>query len=277
MANYYYYILCAIPKLRFGERNRPNVKSFLETRGHLIFKEEWEQIKLILLKYDCLNLYAVLSKQKNIHPLGTLSIEKLEETIKKGEGLPEFILSFITLFKSNEIERADPLDHLLQDYYSYATEQSVPFLREWLSFERDLHNIVAGLRAKKLNLEPEKFILNHNETAQLILSNFSSPDFDLAKRYLWLSELMLIMDSDDPIVVERKLDEIKWNKLEEMTHYIYFRSEALLSYFIKLNLLERWLQVLPEKADEILNSTLSDLKSKEVESSDKENRENNPH
>jgi len=268
MAHYYYYILCAMPKLRLAERNRPNVKSFLETRGHLILKEEWEEIKLLLLKNDCLNFFAILSEQESHIPLGIFSREQLEEGMKKSLGLPEFMLNFIPLFKSNQIEKADPLDGLLEGYYHYALERGCPFLQEWLTFERDLHNIVAGLRAKKLNLEPEKFILNQNDTSQLILKNFSSPDFAVGKKYPWLSELMIIMDAEDPIVLERKLDEIKWDRLEQMTRYIYFRSEVLISYFIKLIILERWLKVQPEKAEQILDITLTDLKSKEVVSSE---------
>ncbi len=269
MANYYYYLLCAMPRLRLGERNRPNVKNFLDTRGHLIFKEEWEQINLILLKNDCFNLNSLLNKLEIKPLMGTISLEQLEEGIKQSTGLPEFMLKFVTAFKAEEIEKADPFDQLLEDYYCYAINNSVPFMKKWFAFERDLHNIIAGLRTRNFNLEPEKYILNHNETAQQIINNFSSPDFDLAKKYLWLNEVMLIMEGEDPLFLERKLDEIKWYKLDEMTYHIYFRSEAFLSYFIRLTLLERWLEVVPEKAEQILETTLSDLKSKEVEISDK--------
>jgi hypothetical protein len=268
MANYYYYILCAMPKLRLGERNRPTVKNFLETRGHLIFKEEWEQINLILLKNDCYNLNSSLNKLEIKPLMGTISLEQLEENIKKGTALPEFIFDFIVAFKAAKIEKADPFDQLLEDYYFYAINHAVPFMKEWFSFERDLHNIIAGLRARKLNVEPGKYIIDHNETAQQILHSFSSPDFELAKKYLWLSEVMHIIEGEDPLVLERKLDEIKWHKLDEMTYHIYFRSEAFLSYFLRLTLLERWLELVPEKTEHILATTLSDLKSKEVEISD---------
>ena len=60
---------------------------------------------------------------------------------------------------------------------------------------------------------------------------------------------------------EKGLDQIKWDKVEEITLFDYFTIEVVLAYTIKLDLAYRWLELDEEKGREMFSKIINDLKS----------------
>jgi hypothetical protein len=60
---------------------------------------------------------------------------------------------------------------------------------------------------------------------------------------------------------EKAIDMLKWDWLDENTFFNYFTIEKLISYYIKLEMIERWIKLDPETGREFFKKLIKDLES----------------
>ena len=96
-------------------------------------------------------------------------------------------------------------------------------LKEWNIFDITLRNEIARQRASKRSKEPEQYIRGENRQDPL-----------LAQSAHWA------VSQEAPIEAERFLDKIRWEKIEELARGHYFDMDFLITYALKLQILERW-------------------------------------
>ena len=56
----------------------------------------------------------------------------------------------------------------------------------------------------------------------------------------YVAELMKIVDCEDPVEKEKKIDAFKWLWLDECTFFEPFSIDAVFAYLCKLDMLARW-------------------------------------
>ncbi|NQU86883.1 MAG: DUF2764 family protein, partial [Mariniphaga sp.] len=59
---------------------------------------------------------------------------------------------------------------------------------------------------------------------------------------------------------EKAIDKILWAYLDEQTFFHYFTVEKILSYIIKLSIIERWMKLDAETGKALLNKLIEELK-----------------
>lgn len=95
--------------------------------------------------------------------------------------------------------------------------------KEWGRFSIALRNEIAVFRATKKSKDPVKYIRGEDNRDPLLVSSAH-----------WAVNL------DSPLEAEQFLDQLRWEKLEELSKCHYFDMDFLVTYALKLQILERW-------------------------------------
>lgn len=125
---------------------------------------------------------------------------------------------------------------LTADFYRKALAHESPFLRGWFSYDLDVRNA----KARFLNKE-----FNRPEDMDTVRLDEEERDFDDAPR------LAEILGGNDILGRERALDELMWQKIDELTTFDYFDLDAILGFIAKLKITDRWLKLDEEKGREL--------------------------
>ena len=129
------------------------------------------------------------------------------------------------------------------------------FFNQWMEFELNLKNILLLLSNRKQPLPFSEIIIEANEIAAMMKEN-PSADFSTQPSIDFMNQAVKIIETENLIEREKKIDELRWKKLEEMTFFNYFTVEAILSFIIKLMIIERWTILKKEAGKDFLPSML---------------------
>ena len=179
------------------------------------------------------------------------------------------------LFLEGYRENRPPAPHLTSRdqlaWYFYETmgNSSEPFIKEWYTFDLQLRNLLAGINCRKdfahldaLATEREKaasvLLIGRGDIAEAILRS-NAPDFGLSTQVPWVDRLIGL--SRGPVKeFEKGIDTLRWEMLDEMTLFSYFRAATVFAFFIKLTIVERWQTLDPKTGREYLDRLLDELK-----------------
>lgn len=115
-----------------------------------------------------------------------------------------------------------------------------PTLKRWLEFDTALRNEIAKIRALRRHTDAAKYLRGD--------ISFSDPA---------LIHLVLASHRNPSLIeAERILDEARWHLLEELACGHYFDLEFLITYALKLRILERWDRINKADKQELLSLAL---------------------
>lgn len=241
--------------------------------GQIAFREElktdlhpadFKLVEKLFLPNDNKNLLNLL--EKNDQPFsekGIYSKDQLEENIKEPTDLPEYMIRFITAYKAKEPLFPDmsPENELTTLYYDEMLQDTDnEFLKDWFRFELNIRNIMLALVARKYKVSYEHQIIGTNETSEIIRKSHAR-DFGLGSELDYVEELTAISRKDDIREREQAIDDLKWKYLDEETFFHYFTIERILSFTIKLGMIERWLDIDKDHSNELFKKLLKELQS----------------
>ncbi|NQT76000.1 MAG: DUF2764 family protein [Candidatus Omnitrophica bacterium] len=121
------------------------------------------------------------------------------------------------------------------------TEDPSPTFKEWKLFARALRNEIARYRAARTGKDPLEHIRGGNYPDPFV-SGFAH----------WA------VHEDSPIEAELYLDRARWEKIEELEKGHYFDIDFLVTYALKLQILERWDRINSEGGMALLQALLSE-------------------
>jgi len=236
--------------------------SFREELRNELHPADYELVRLLFLPFDNENLLTLLEKKdREVDPRGNFSRERLEENIKEPSDLPDYMMRFITAFKSKEplFPEMSPENELATLYYDEMLETvENDFLREWFHFELNVKNIAIALNARRHKVPYENQIIGTNEVSESIRKS-QARDFGLGSDLDYLDELTAISKKEDVREREQAIDELKWEYLDEATFFHYFTIERILAFVIKLGMIERWLGIDKDHSNELFKKLLKEL------------------
>jgi hypothetical protein len=149
-------------------------------------------------------------------------------------------------------------DQLLGEYYEHARGTKNEFLAAWFEFNLNLHNILAAQICRKYKWDIKSAVIGNNEVAQALRSS-NARDYGLSGTLDELPQLMALADEEDLLEREQKIEILKWTWLEEHSFFHYFSVEKLLSYLLKLQIIERRIELQKEKGKEKFDNVVNSL------------------
>ena len=263
-----YYCLVAGLTDIIMEGNKPGETSheFKNELAEQLHTSDYKLAELLYLNYDNKNLLNLLLKQENqFITIGNYSEEYLEEQIKEPTNIVDYMKQLIFNIK-NETSRNLNLsseNELQSLYYEYVLQVKNDFLEQWFRFDRDMKNILTAVNCRKYGYDTEKQLIpvkHENEVYETLIKSSPKPDL-LTDEVPYADKILQIAESEmDISEKEKALDNIKWKFLDEFTFFNYFTIEKILSFVIKLKIVDRWIELDNEAGKVLFNRLINDIK-----------------
>jgi hypothetical protein len=259
----YYYLIAGLPDIGIDDGKCPlTVSSFRnETEGQLSPSDK-ALTDLFYLKFDNHNLLKQFYPEKTWDERGSIAPEVFEELTGSLRGEREDVLRFLSLHKhfplymvnfarqcieESSEDKMTPLsvlneDRLAAHYYTCAMACGNAFVAQWFELNLNIRNLLSVFTARKYNMEGAEIIVGDNEVAQLLRTSHAR-DFGLEDVVDYLPAVQRIAEETDLYVREKRIDQLKWEWLEEHTFFLTFDVESVFAYLCKVDILERWINL----------------------------------
>ncbi|CQB87027.1 Protein of uncharacterised function (DUF2764) [Chlamydia trachomatis] len=289
----YYTLGAQLPMLKKGDYRTHALtsKDFVETLFQQTTKRDRQQVELLLLREDNTLLLQLLqddsatAQKEKLYVLGEEKLRTLIDSIRKRleaehnavtiyqeldypklpKGVyPQYMIDFVTTYLKEQMEEVKRLyfysDLLLMGYASYVQKHGNRFLRKWFALEYDIAAIFAAMTADQFKLNREQYILGTSTLHQLLREGNWHEIAYLPEGEI-VSLMRKIAEEKDLAIREERIDEYKWDLLDEETFTDIFSIDAMLTYLLKLQILERWERLDKVQGEQRFKTIVSSLNS----------------
>ena len=178
-------------------------------------------------------------------------MRQLEEEVQEPTVLPLYLREFITDFKEERLKYdVAPENVLSWMYYAYMMHSENKLVREYAEFSMNMKNLIAAFNSKKYGRDVSREVIGENEFA-LALRTSNSKDFGLSMDYPYVEKVISLMENDNLVERERGLDLLIWDFLDEAVVFEYFSIEKVISFMLKLMIVERWSRMSSESGRKV--------------------------
>lgn len=265
----YYCLMAGVPDIALEDaRGAQPVLAFKEELAEQLTEADKKLMYYLYLRYDCQNLVKLLKNPNaEINPVGNYTREQYEDLINSAREMnfnvhrfPQFLSIFAREYQYNKDKVGYfPEDVILLEYYKYSLKCPNSMLRKWFEMNLNVTNILTALIAKKYGWNVGDYIQGNNDVCEMIRNN-NARDFGLSFELDYVADLMKIVDCDDPVEKEKRIDAFKWMWLDEQTFMDVFSIEAVFAYTCKLEMLERWEKLDLETGRETFRQIIENLR-----------------
>lgn len=263
----YYCLVAGLPDILIDERKVSDSSLVLKNElNDQLHPSDYKLVKLLYLQYDTKNVLNILLKQNLTHlQLANYSNEYLEEQIKEPTTIHDYLKHFIIVFKKESFDKSivNSEKELLSFYYKHMLQTKNNFLKKWFRFELNMKNILTAVNSRKYGFDIEKQLISiskENEVYNTLLTATSKTEV-LIDEVPNADKIIKVAESDMSISKKEKAyDAIKWKFLDDNTVFNYFNIEKILSFVIKLNIIERWLIHDDKTGKALFEKLLNDIK-----------------
>ena len=143
-------------------------------------------------------------------------------------------------------------DQIGLELYKEALADRNGFIREFFRFDLDVRNQKVRYLNQALGRDPEKDVLSlRDPEAEETGLEPEEPEFKESER------LQSILEGNDILSRERGIDDLYWDKIDEITLYDYLNLDKILGMVAKMMIIRRWL-ILDEEAGRAMFKKLVD-------------------
>lgn len=271
----YYFLIAGLPdlsidqgKLQFGS------SEFREYLKSQLFKKDYHCIEWFFLPYDNSNLLQILNKSEgDLNSSAIYSREQLELAIAEvatpdklfsdeQSNVHAYIKKFLGIYFSQEEQMsATKADYELTSLYlREALNADNQFFRKWMEFEINLKNVLIFNTAQNFNLPMDDHFIGDTPMVNSLRKRIGR-DLGEAAEWEYFDRINQLNDITDISVREKAIDQLRWTVLDEMNTFNYFSIEIVISYMVKIQIIERWLKLDPKTGEELFRRLLGDLQS----------------
>ena len=150
-----------------------------------------------------------------------------------------------------------------REFYVAARKSRNAFVRKWYDFDLVLRNTLVAFAARLQGRAPQEEFVYSGEEPELITwikENFKQEDFGLKLRLSYAEDLFSALSLSDVYERERRVDRFRWNMAEEMVRGEDFDLNAVLAYFVKAGILQRWKNLDKERGLTLLRDTVAQMR-----------------
>lgn len=256
----YIAFIAGLPEIGWDDRKLSlTLHDFREQAKDYIRGKDEELINMFFLPNDNAQVLRLLRKQdadallQTVYPLKVLE----EEVAEPDKGIPAYLRQFITDFKEEHLKQEMSAENVLSwMYYEYMMSSANSFVSHYAEFSMNLKNLLAAFNSRKYGREIGKEVIGDNDFA-LALRTSNSKDFGLSMDYPYVEKVIALMETDNLVERERGIDLIIWDYIDEAVTFEYFSIERVLSYMLKLMIVERWSRMNSESGRKVFMEMIS--------------------
>lgn len=243
----YHYLISGLPVISYGDRmwkTANQFRAFLEEHLH---PEDFRQVRLVFLLKDHHNLLSYLEKG-DIHEesggnfnLTDFSNPDDNAAATEENALPAYMTDILLAHAGSKEEPDIPeISHALDEgYFNHIMAYGDTFLKKYFTFEYNLKNLLAFVKAGNHNLEQKGFItadtsLTRHLEMYVARTLAADPEFE------HFEEILSAAASKNLAEAEKHIDKLKWRVIDEMNLFEYFTIDRVLGYLLQMLILERW-------------------------------------
>ena len=156
-------------------------------------------------------------------------------------------------------ERIALEDRLSRYYYEWLGTSSSAFVRGWAELNKNLRNILALYTWRRLGWDHKDYIVGNGEVEELLRTS-TSKDLGLGDQLPYLKDVLRIAEERDIARRERLIDLLKWQWMDEWTFVRVFDIDNVLCYYLRLEILGRWVQLDAEHGEATFRGIVHGLK-----------------
>ncbi|MCM1108740.1 MAG: DUF2764 domain-containing protein [Clostridium sp.] len=245
----YYYLMAGLPDLSLDDsKSAPSMLSLKEELTGSLSASDSKLLYVFFLKYDCRNLVRLLENpEAEVDPRGNFTEEQYRDLIISAREMnfnvhrfPPFMSEFARNYAYNkDSEGYFASDAMELAYYEYAMRISNRMMARWYELNFHVASILTALIARKNGWNVSAYVKGRGEVCDMIREN-NTRDFDLMHEVDYMADLMQIVDCENPVEKEQRIDAFKWAWLDEQTFFDSFSIESLFAYLVKIEMMERW-------------------------------------
>ena len=266
----YYYLVAGLPDLALEDNKLTyTIADFKSEIYPFLSDDDRRLADLFYLQFDNANVLKLLKdKDASIDKRGNYSAEELTEYIgllKDGDVVsdhifPAYLSTFIADYFNTPLEEGCLLENKLAAlYYSYAMKCKNRFVASWFEFNLTVNNILVAVTARKYKMEVAPLIVGDTEVCEALRTS-NARDFGLSGTVDFVENLMKISEMSELVDREKKIDQLRWNWMEDATFFNYFTVERLFVFLLQLEMIERWISLDKEKGNQLFRSMIAALK-----------------
>ena len=138
------------------------------------------------------------------------------------------------------------------EFYKAALANRSTFIKEFFQFDLNVRNAKVRYLNQALGRDPQKDVLTlADPDAEEQGIEVEEPEFKEAAR------LQAILEGKDILARERGIDDLYWDKIDEITLFDYLNFSKVLGLVVKMMIIRRWL-ILDEEAGRAMFKRLVD-------------------
>lgn len=267
----YYYLVAGLPDLALDDSKLSYTVADFKTEFYPYLSDaDKKLIGLFYLKFDNANVLKLLKdRDAVIDTCGLYSADELSDFIvmlKDGDEVPDRAFpSYLSAFISDSFNQPTeevnflPENRLAGLYYAYAMKCKNRFVSDWFGFNLTVNNILVALTARKYKFEVAPLIVGDTRICEALRTS-TARDFGLGAEVNYLDQLMKISEVEELVEREKKIDQLRWDWMEEATFFNYFTIERLFVFLLQLEMIERWLSLDKERGSQLFRSMIEVLK-----------------
>jgi len=253
MSSNYYYLITSLPELRLDDYKEPyRVNEFIEELYSNLDSDHGQCVQDILIMNDNPNIADIVcgSSNTSLDARGNWTYEEIKSLIESPETLDakshSYILGFMNslngLKKENKtINRYQAEGLLWSGFYGKMMQHKNPFIRDYFTFDFRLRNILLAISKRKFKIDKISLLEIGDDAVVERLKTSTANDFGLSPSVDYMQPLLDVFEKDDIVYREKFIDQLRWNMIDQINTFSYFKVDILFGYLIKLMMVERWI------------------------------------
>ena len=130
---------------------------------------------------------------------------------------------------------------------------------DWFDFNLTVNNVLIALTARKYKLDIAPHIVGDTVVCDALRTS-NARDFGLSGSIDYWEQLAKAGETEDLVEREKKIDQLRWNWLEEHSTFKYFTVERIIVFFQQLSIIERWMPLDKDRGNQMFRSIIAALK-----------------
>jgi len=263
----YYCLVAGLPDLLLSDdRHVLTSPQFRLDMANDLTPPDYQLLEWIYRPYDNQNLVnLLLQNDVEFDPLGNYPEDYLKDQILTPTDILDYMKILITDFQSENFDRSPlNLEYMLQElFYESVLKTENEFIRHWFTFDRNIKNILTDVNCHKYEYPVRQHLIasgNSTDLLEILFKENIRPELFIDEDIPYLDQIFRVAESGAQATEKEKaFDNIKFTFSDDLTVFNYFTIEKILSFAIKLTIIDRWRKLDDETGKAFLNRLVNKL------------------